>query len=81
MVEINGKELIYSAVIVLVALLALANLGVISLGKVVVGGKAISNDNARMPEKCKLPAGQDVDSWKEHLRHHAETQDCLQYFP
>lgn len=33
-----------------------------------------------IPEKCRLPAGQDVNSWKEHLGHHADTQECLQYF-
>jgi len=39
----------------------------------------ISN-NGDIPEKCRLPAGQDVDSWKEHLGHHADTQECLKYF-
>lgn len=33
-----------------------------------------------MPEKCRLPAGQDVNSWKEHLGHHVETKDCIKYF-
>ncbi len=33
-----------------------------------------------IPEECRLPNGQDVESWKEHLGHHAETQECLQYF-
>ena len=33
-----------------------------------------------IPEKCKPPAGQELQSWKEHLGHHAETRDCLKYY-
>ncbi len=41
----------------------------------------VSNiDNSKLPEKCRVPAGQDIDSWVEHLGHHTETQDCLEYF-
>ena len=36
--------------------------------------------SGNMPEKCELPAGTEENSWKEHLGHHAETQDCLKYF-
>ena len=40
----------------------------------------VAGDSDNIPEKCQLPAGQDINAWKEHLGHHAETQDCLQYF-
>ncbi len=40
----------------------------------------ISGNYGNLPEKCRPPAGQDIESWKQHLGHHAETQDCLQYF-
>ena len=43
-------------------------------------GNAVSEEDSGMPEKCKVPAGQDINSWKEHLGHHAETQECLKYF-
>ena len=47
-------------------------------------GGAIAN-NAQsgfenIPENCRPPAGQDVESWKEHLSHHPETKECLKYF-
>ena len=40
----------------------------------------IINGNVYIPEKCRLPAGQDVEAWKEHLGHHEETKECLKYF-
>lgn len=43
--------------------------------------KSDSPDSSQdIPEKCRLPGGQDVNSWKEHLGHHPDTQECLQYF-
>ena len=35
---------------------------------------------SNLPEKCRPPAGTDITQWKEHLGHHAETQECLKYF-
>ncbi|MBU0963170.1 MAG: hypothetical protein KKD48_04675 [Nanoarchaeota archaeon] len=52
----------------------------------VFGFKIPSNNNpsnsnyANIPEKCRPSAGYDIESWKEHLSHHTETQECLQYF-
>ena len=40
----------------------------------------IQTDSSDIPEKCRLPAGQDINAWKEHLSHHTETRDCLKYF-
>lgn len=40
---------------------------------------AVASQN-NMPEKCQMPAGTTPEKWKEHLGHHAETQECLQYY-
>ena len=33
-----------------------------------------------IPEECRLPDGQDIQSWKEHLGHHQNTLYCLDYY-
>lgn len=40
----------------------------------------LSGSYSDIPEKCRPPAGQDINSWKEHLGHHQETKECLRYF-
>lgn len=42
-------------------------------------GKAMVSQGG-MPEKCQQPAGVTPEKWKEHLGHHAETQECLKYY-
>ena len=54
--------------------------GQVSASALSDGTGAVSGSQDDIPEKCRVPAGQDVDSWKEHLGHHAETKECLQYF-
>ncbi len=76
--EINGKLIIYGILITIILLLLLVSIGIINLNFSKATGNAANGNN--MPEKCKVPAGTDVNSWKEHLGHHAETQDCLKYF-
>ena len=39
-----------------------------------------SDNYGNMPEECKAPAGQDINSWKEHLGHHENTKYCLDYY-
>ena len=39
-----------------------------------------SGNSGNIPEECKLPAGQDINSWKEHLGHHENTKYCLDYY-
>ncbi|MEK6917662.1 MAG: hypothetical protein AABW51_01825 [Nanoarchaeota archaeon] len=78
----DNKVIIYGAAIILVLFLGLVSAGLIKLN---FGGKASANSvssgsYANMPEECRPPAGQDITAWKEHLGHHAETQDCLKYF-
>ena len=45
-----------------------------------IGGNAGKGDYSSLPEKCRPTPGYTEESWKEHLGHHAETQDCLKYF-
>ena len=45
-----------------------------------VNGNTVLGSDSGIPEKCRVPAGQDVNSWKEHLGHHAETKECLKYY-
>ena len=80
-IHITGKMI---AVIVILLLLIISTFGMFLLKSspnnersVTAQSDSVSED---IPEKCKLPAGQDVNSWKEHLGHHAETKDCLKYF-
>lgn len=79
--EINGKAIVYSALLLIVLLLLSVSLGIINLKSDKFAGSPTGEANSKdMPEKCKLPSGQEVNSWKEHLSHHAETKECLKYF-
>ena len=80
-IQISGKAI---AVIVILLLLLVGTFGMFALrsshsntGSAAAQTDSVSGD---IPEKCRLPAGQDVDSWKEHLGHHEDTRDCLKYF-
>lgn len=74
----DWKSFFYGVLTFSVILLAMASFGLAHFGS--INGKQIVGTSDEIPEKCRLPAGQDLASWKEHLGHHAETQDCLQYF-
>jgi hypothetical protein len=78
----DNKIIIYTIAILFVLLLGLVSTGFIkiSFGEKTNDNSASSGSYANIPEKCRPPAGQDIASWKEHLSHHAETQDCLKYF-
>lgn len=71
----KGKIILWVIIAILVAVLVLSSLGFkITKNNNILGG------SGSMPEKCQKPEGQDVASWKEHLGHHAETQECLKYY-
>lgn len=77
----DWKSFFYGLLTMSVLLLAVSSLGFAHMGKSNANGiSSDSSDSGNIPEKCRVPAGQDVGSWKEHLGHHAETRDCLQYF-
>jgi len=78
----NKKLILYGVVIVLVLLLLLISLGIISVnpGKEINSNSVNTGNYDNLPEKCRPTAGYTEESWKEHLGHHAETQDCLKYF-
>ena len=77
----DKETIIIIAVIALVLLAVLVATGIISFnienksGNTNTGGSSES-----MPEECKVPAGQDLNSWKEHLGHHENTKYCLDYY-
>lgn len=75
----TSKIIIWGIAIIVVILLIFASLGfrITNAGN---SGGSTGDNYASLPEKCRPPAGQDIASWKEHLGHHAETQDCLNYF-
>lgn len=79
----DWKSFVYGVLTVFVLVLATASFGYAHIGKVgAVNGQAINSGDSlsNIPEKCRVPVGQDVESWKEHLGHHAETRECLNYF-
>jgi len=83
LMEINKNTILYSVLVILIILLLLASLGIINfnLGKATTTTKnTASGDYNNLPEKCRPPARQDINSWKEHLGHHADLQECFKYF-
>ena len=79
----DKKLILYGVVVVLVLLLLLVSLGAIkikNLGKEGNANPSSFGNYANLPEKCKPTSGYTEESWKEHLGHHAQTQDCLKYF-
>ena len=78
--EINGKAVIYSIILLIVLLLLSISLGMINLSSDKQSQSSGEESNENIPEKCQIPPGEDTDSWKEHLGHHAATKECLKYF-
>ncbi|MBI2047018.1 hypothetical protein HYT26_02545 [Candidatus Pacearchaeota archaeon] len=76
----TSKIIIWGIAIIVVILLIFASLGFRITKSGGIGGSSAADNYASLPEKCRPPSGQDIASWKEHLGHHAETQDCLNYF-
>ncbi|MEK6926233.1 MAG: hypothetical protein AABW50_03060 [Nanoarchaeota archaeon] len=78
----DKKIILYGIVIVSVLLLTLISSGVIkiNLDKEINSNSVSSGNYDDIPEKCRPTAGYTVELWKEHLGHHADTKDCLEYF-
>jgi len=79
-INIFGKKL---AIIVIIILLLSGTLVGFFIGYSKNNLDSSSNSQLQyqnMPKKCRLPTGQDVNSWKEHLGHHEDTKECLKYF-
>lgn len=74
------KVILWVALIVVLSLLLLTNLGFKITRNNNGSGSNSNGYSGNIPEKCRVPAGQDLESWKEHLGHHADTQECLKYF-
>ena len=81
--KIDGKTIIYGILIALILLLLLTSFGIINLnfGKTTGSiGDTTSGEYGNIPEKCRPPSGESISAWKEHLGHHTDTQECLNYF-
>ena len=74
----DKKILIYGALIMITLFILLVSFGVIQLKS--SSSTAASAETGDMPEKCKIGQGYNLQSWKEHLGHHAETQESLKYY-
>ncbi len=75
--EIKGKTLVYGAIILIILLLLIVSFKGTNQRSDGINEK---NEYSSIPEKCRPPSGEGISSWKEHLGHHAETRECLQYF-
>ena len=79
----NWESFIYGAISITLLFLLIVSFGFAHIGSIngnaAAGAQSFGNYE-NIPEKCKLQAGYDIDSWKEHLGHHTETQECLKYF-
>ncbi len=73
----DKETIIIIAVIALVLLAVLYTTGIVSIN---TGKSGTGRSSENIPEECKVPTGQDVDSWKEHLGHHESTKYCLDYY-
>ena len=74
----ENKEIIaYISVGIIILLLIFSTFGMLNFNR----AKANTNgDSVNMPEECKVPQGQDIEAWKEHLGHHENTKYCLEYY-
>ena len=74
----ENKEIIaYISVGIIILLLIFSSFGMLFFNR----ANAITNgDSVNMPEECKVPQGQDIEAWKEHLGHHENTKYCLEYY-
>ncbi len=79
----DKKIIGYVIVGLFILLLALGSFGILNFKKLIVSSSNDNNNilsNDGLPEKCRVPKGESINSWKDHLGHHPETRDCLKYF-
>ena len=85
----KNDKWIYTGAIILVALLVIGIIfGSAILNKNTAkdsGSNQINSElekyrSGSIPEECRLPEGQDLQGWKEHLGHHQNTLYCLDYY-
>lgn len=71
-------------VIAVILVIVISAFGIFLINSFIPTGKAIQtnqgSDSASIPQECKLPDGQDLTAWKEHLGHHENTKYCLNYY-
>jgi len=80
-IQINGKFIAYAGVVLMLILLLFGSFGSLFADKINHSSdSSIASSDGSIPQACRLPTGQEVGAWKEHLGHHAETKYCLKYF-
>ena len=73
------KIILYVIIGVILLLLMFSSFDMIRFNN--TGENSGSNSiNGNIPEKCRKPDGQDLESWKAHLSHHQNTLYCLDYY-
>mgnify|MGYP001619087549 CR=1 FL=1 len=77
--EVSVKGVFYGILIALIFFLVLVSFGIIKVNNKATGN-SVSGDSSNIPEECKVPQGQDLQAWKEHLGHHSNTLYCLDYY-
>ncbi len=75
----KNKFLIFG-VFFLILLLAVAVVIKLNINRQAVNNNLNTYGSENIPEECRLPQGQDLQSWKEHLGHHQQTLYCLDYY-
>ena len=78
----NRKIILYAAIGIFLLFLIFSSFGVINIKNIWEKGSKnyAGGDYSSLPEECRKPEGQDIDSWKEHLGHHQNTLYCLDYY-
>ena len=77
----ENKFLIFGTIILVLLLVLGVFIKFNSNGNVINQNSDLSKySSEKIPQECRLPQGQDLQSWKEHLGHHQNTLYCLDYY-
>lgn len=79
----NKKTILWIIVGIVLLLIILKSFNLISFGSNANSNSAGELEKYRsesIPEECRLPQNQNLESWKEHLGHHENTLYCLDYY-
>lgn len=75
----DKRIIAYIVIGIIILLLLFSSFGMINFN-LNTNSNTNSENYGDMPENCRPPAGQDIESWKEHLGHHEDTLYCLEYY-
>ncbi len=75
----KNKSLIFG-VVFLIVLLTIAVVVKLNTNGQTANGDLSKYNSEKIPQECRLPQGENLQSWKEHLGHHQNTLYCLDYY-